>query len=92
MKDEAGPQCPTPAAVRTRRQTAKLLLAAVASLSASLGITETDAAGMDNDANQAGAGQPHKTQPHETRPHATYSRKKLPGRMKSGTLTMTREK
>lgn len=62
MKDEAEPQGPTPPAVKTRRQTAKLLLAAVASLSTSLGITETEAAGMDSsDANQAGAGQPHKT-------------------------------
>lgn len=89
MKDEAEPQCPAPSAARTRRQTARLLLAAVASLSASLSITDADATvpgvGKVNkagsDANQGGTGQPHKSQPH------AYVRKKLPGRMKSGTLT-----
>jgi hypothetical protein len=82
MSDATKPQVPTNPRSRTRRQTAKLLLAAVASLSASLGIEDAEAAGANSgDANQ-GAGQPHHTQP-----QGTHSRKKLPGRMKSGTLT-----
>ena len=56
VKDEAKPQRPT--TTRTRRQIAQPLLAPVASLSASLGIIEAEAASVNSDdGDQGGAGQ-----------------------------------
>lgn len=57
------------------------LLAAVTLLSGSLGLTFAD---------EASAGAPSTAEPKTGRPVDQYTRKKLPGRMKSGTLTVTR--